>query len=80
LSFGPRRAVKHADDAALRCDRPRESFHRFVTGAVAVLVDEVLPDPLEAQPGVELLGDRLTIDRGRESWPRAGERFGRIWV
>jgi hypothetical protein len=51
--IGPRCAVKHADRAARGRDRPHEPFDRFVAGAVPVLLDQVLPDPLQAQTGVE---------------------------
>ena len=81
LRFGAGRAVKDADRPARRRDRAHEPFHRFVARAVAVLLDQVLPDPLQAQPGVELLGDGRAIERGRESRPPgAGERFGRFCV
>jgi hypothetical protein len=49
---------------------------------LAVLLDEVLPDPLQAQAGVELLGDRRPIDASGKARAgrRAGERLGRFWV
>ena len=50
--------MEDADGSTRRRDRPHEPFHRFVARAVAVLLDQVLPDPLDAQAGVELLGDR----------------------
>ncbi len=80
LAFGAGGAVKHADRTPRRCDRPHESLHRFVAGAVAVLLDQVLPDPLEAQSRIELLGDGGAVDRRGEAGPRgrAGERFGRV--
>ena len=93
LSFGTGRAMKHADRSSRRRDRPHEPLHRFVAGAVAVLLDEVLPDPLQAQARVQFLGNRRAIEDGREPRARrragerfgrvclrAGERFGRIWV
>ena len=80
LRFGARCAMKDADGAASRRDRPHEPFHRFVARGVAVLLDQVLPDPLPAQPGLELLGDGRAIQCRRESWTGAGERFGRFCV
>src|SRR5215207_8847205 len=82
LAFGPRSTVEDADGSPRRGDRPHEPLHRFVTGAVAVLLDEVLPDPLQAQTRVELLGDRRAVRRRGEPRARcrAGERFGRFWV
>jgi hypothetical protein len=80
LRLGPRGAVEDADGPARGRQRPHESLHRFVTGAVAVLLDQVLPDALQTQPRVEFLGDGLAIDRGGEpaSPVGAGERFGRF--
>ena len=74
--------MKHADGSARRRDRPHEALHRLVARAVAVLLDQVLPDALQAQTGVEFLGDRRAIHRGAEprARRRAGERFGRICV
>ena len=82
LRFGPGGAMKDAHGPTRRRDRPHESLHRLVARAVAVLLDQVLPDPLHAQARVELLGDRLAIDGGAEPRPRrrAGERFGRFWL
>ena len=65
LAFGAGRAVKDADGSARRRDRPHEPLHRLVARAVAVLLDQVLPDPLQAQTGVELLGDRRAIHARR---------------
>lgn len=48
--------MKDTDGSARRRDRPHESLHRFVARAVAVLLDQVLPDALQAQTGVEFLG------------------------
>ena len=82
LRLGAGRAVEDPDGSARRCDRPREPFHRFVARPVPVLLDEVLPDALQAQTGVEFLGDRRAIARRGEPparW-RAGERFGRFCV
>src|SRR5262245_15775169 len=39
LRFGPWGAVEHAHGPPLRRDRPHEPLHRFVAGAVAVLLD-----------------------------------------
>jgi hypothetical protein len=82
LAFGAGGAVKDPDGPPRRYDRPHESLHRFVAGAVAVLLDEVLPDPLQAQARIELLSDRGAVDRCGKSGPRgrAGERFGRVCV
>jgi hypothetical protein len=82
LSLGSGGAVKDPDRAALRRDGAHEALHRFVAGAVAVLLDEVLPDPLQAETGVELLGDRRPIYGGGKprARRRAGERCGRFWV
>ena len=82
LRLGPGGAVEDADSPARGRQRPHESLHRFVTGAVAVLLDQVLPDTLQAQPRVEFLGDGRAIARGGEPplLVGAGERFGRLWV
>jgi hypothetical protein len=81
LGFRPRGAMNHAHGPPPRRERPDESLHRFVAGPVAVLLDQVLPDSLQAQAGIELLGDGGPIDRRGKPAPgrRAGERFGRIW-
>ena len=49
---------------------------------VPIFLDQVLPNPLDAQTGVELLADGQAIRRSREPRPRrrAGERFGRVCV
>jgi hypothetical protein len=70
--------MKHTNGASLRRHRPDEPLDRFVAGAVAVLLDQVLPDPLQTQADVELLGNRPP-DRRRQiaaaplsrgtSWP-----------
>ena len=78
LRFGPGRAVKDADGPARRRDRPHEPFHRFVARAVAVLLDQVLPDPLQAQAGVELLGDRRR-DRPPRRTAGAAPSRGTFW-
>ena len=80
LRFGAGRAMKDADGSTRRRDRPYEPFHRFVTRAVPVLLDEVLPNALHGQTGVEFLGDRRAIERRGEppARDRAGERFGRV--
>ena len=80
LPFGTRRTVKDADSPAGRRDRPYESLDRLVARAVPVLFDQILPDPLQAQAGVEFLSDRRAIQRCGEprARSRAGERFGRF--
>jgi hypothetical protein len=80
LRLGAGRAVKHADGSPRRRQRPHKPFHRFVAGAVPVLLDEVLPDPLQAQTDVEFLENGGPIDRRGEprARGRAGERFGRF--
>src|SRR5262245_36208944 len=70
LGFGAWGAVKHANGTPRRGDRPHEPLHRFVAGPVTVLLDEVLPDPLQAQTGIELLGDGRPIGDGGEAWAR----------
>ena len=70
LAFGAGGTVEDADGSTRRRDRPHEPFHRFVARAVAVLLDQVLPDPLQAQTGVELLGDRRRDTRRRRTAAR----------
>jgi hypothetical protein len=80
LRFGTRGTVEDADGAPPRRQRPHKPLHRFVAGAVAVLLDQVLPDAVYDQPRIELLGDRRPIEGRREPrsrW-RAEERFGPI--
>src|SRR6185503_6856395 len=69
LAFGPWCAVKDADGSAPPGrNRPHEPLHRLVARPVAVLLDQVLPDPLQAQAGVEFLRDRRAIDPRGERW------------
>ena len=63
LRLGSGRTVKDTNGSPHRRHRPHKPFHRFVTRAVPVFLDEVLPDPLHTQTGVELLGDRGAIER-----------------
>jgi hypothetical protein len=88
LALLARRADEHAHRAARRRQGPDVALDRLVTGAVAEVFDEVLPDALGTQAGVELLADRVVVARGAEArgagerrgriWSRPGERFGRI--
>src|SRR5712691_1283815 len=80
LRLGPGRTVKDADGSPRRRQRPHKPFHRFVARAVPVFLDEVLPDPLQAQTDVEFLDNGRPIDRRGEprARGRAGERFGRF--
>lgn len=80
LRFGAWGAMKDAHGTTRRRDRPHESLHRLVARAVAIHLDQVLPDPLDAQACVELRGNRLPVDPRGKSRPRcrAGKRFGRI--
>jgi len=80
LRLGPGGTVKDADGSPRRRQRPRKPFHRLIARAVPVLLDQVLPDPLQAQTGVEFFGDGGAIQaRGEPRAPcRAGERFGRV--
>jgi len=59
---------------------PGVALDRLVAATEPELLDQVLPDPLQAQTGVELLDNRLVVGRGRgtRGKHRAGERFGRI--
>jgi hypothetical protein len=75
------RDVKDPDGASPDDEGADEPLHRFVAGGVAKLLDEVLPDALEAQARVEFLRDRGAIRGGLESRSfggRAGEHFGRV--
>jgi hypothetical protein len=94
LRLGAGRTVKDADGASPHREGADESLHRFVAGGVAKLLDQVLPDPLQAETRVEFLGDRRAIRRGHGSRSfsrragehygrvsiRAGEHYGRIWI
>src|SRR5204862_276116 len=67
LAFGAGRTVKHADGPPRGRERPYEALHGLVARAVAVLLDQVLPNALQAQTGVELLGDGGAIHRRGEA-------------
>src|SRR6185295_5276556 len=77
LRLGAGGAMEHPDDAARPRDRAHEPLDRLVARAVAVLLDEVLPDALDGQSGIEFFGDDLAIVAGREP-ARAGKRLGRV--
>jgi hypothetical protein len=83
LRLSPGRAVKDPDRSPPHRERADEPFHRFIAGSVAKLVDQVLPDPLEAEARVKFLGDRGAIRGGfgSRSFPRrAREHFGRVCI
>lgn len=73
--------MKDADRAALRRrQRADKALDGLIAGPVTVLLDQILPDALDTEPGIALLRDRGAIRRRRASRPRrrAGEHFGRI--
>lgn len=80
LGLFPRFGMDDAGGANRPGQSTDESLHRLVATRVAVLLHEVLPDPLAVQSGVELLEDHLAVRRRRGAFrqARAGEHFGRF--
>jgi hypothetical protein len=57
-----------------------EAFDGFVAVSESVVFDQILPDALNRQTGIQLGHDRIAVKSGRGSrrQSRAGEHFGRI--
>lgn len=77
LALLPGGADEDTDGPPRRRERPDVALDRLVAGAVPEVFNEILPDALGTEPGVELLADRVVAARGAEA-SGAGLSLGRI--
>src|SRR5512146_2884829 len=74
--------MEYADSTTRPGQLPDETFDGFVAVSKPVFLDQILPDALNRQTGVQLGDNRIAITGCRRSRRQigAGERFGRFWI